>query len=60
MVGDSDALLLKQIPKKQIGFVLVLNQNKPGLFFRFKTKTNQIDLVKNKQIKPHLVFDNEN
>ena len=29
----SDALLLKQIPKKQTGFVLVLNQNKPGLFF---------------------------
>jgi hypothetical protein len=32
-VVPSDALLLKQIPKKQTGFVLVLNQNKPGLFF---------------------------
>ena len=29
----SDALLLKQMPKKQTGFVLVIKQNKPDLFF---------------------------
>jgi hypothetical protein len=40
----SDALLLKQMPKKRTGFVLVLNQNKP-IFFRLKSKANQIDLV---------------
>jgi hypothetical protein len=32
-VVASDALLLKQMPKKQTGFVLVINQNKPHLFF---------------------------
>ena len=30
---SSDALLLKQIPKNQTGFVLVINQNKPDFFF---------------------------
>ena len=30
---SSDALLLKQMPKKQTGFVLVIKQNKPDLFF---------------------------
>jgi hypothetical protein len=29
----SDALLLKQMPKKQTGFVSVKNQNKPDLVF---------------------------
>ena len=33
LVAISDALLLKQMPKKQTGFVLVLNQNKSDLFF---------------------------
>ncbi len=46
----SDALLLKQMPKKQTRFVLVIKQNKPDLFFWLKTKTNKTDLV----------FDDEN
>ena len=32
----SEALLLKQMPKKQTGFVLVIKQNKPDLFFLIK------------------------
>ena len=31
--GDSDALLLKLMPEKQIGFVLLLKQNKLDLVF---------------------------
>ena len=33
MAMCSDALLLKQIPKKQTGFVLLLKQNKSDLVF---------------------------
>ena len=46
----SNALLIKPKPKKQTGFVLVLNQSKLIYFILLKTKINQIDLV----------FDNEN
>ena len=40
----SDALLLKQMSKKQTGFVLVLNQNKSDLFF-YDWKLKQIKLI---------------
>ena len=46
----SNALLIKPKPKKQTGFVLVLNQSKLIYLIFLKTKRNQIDLV----------FDNEN
>jgi hypothetical protein len=40
----SDALLLKQIPKKTR--ICLSTKSKQNVFFlRFKTKTNQIDLV---------------
>jgi hypothetical protein len=33
MIQASDALLLKQMPKKHTGFCFVINQNKPDLVF---------------------------
>ena len=46
----SEALLLKQMPKKQTAFVLVIKQNKADLFFFWLKTKNQTDLV----------FDDEN
>ena len=40
----SDALLLRQMPKKQTGFVLLLKQNKSDLVFHHQNKTNRFSI----------------